>query len=200
MIDRLFSETSRATVYATAAMILVLLIIPLVNLASARAAWSIPPVDGDVEKIYADKFGRVFMVGEFSRVNGLPAQNVAMWANGKWRNLGSGTDGIVHDVAVAEDGRIFIGGDFRTAGGVWVNHIAVWQDNSWHSLGLGTNRKVENLEWLNSGELLVVGDFTLAGGEIANVVAMWDGSRWLTDSQVETTISNVNAKVARLLF
>lgn len=181
MINGTLRVTTGAVASTALIIFTVLLVVPLVNSKSVGAAWGVSEVDGVVERFYADKFGRAYIGGEFTRINDQPASNIAVWEDGNWRNLSTGTDGIVRDIEVSDDGRVYIAGDFETAGGVWVNHIAVWEENSWQPLGIGTNRRVTHLQWLASGDLLVVGDFTVAGGEAANTIAVWDGVRWLAD-------------------
>ena len=79
-------------------------------------AREIPKVNGQINEIYEDQFGRVFVIGEFTSVGETPARNIAVWKNGHWYSLGSGTDGVINDIEVTPGGGVVIVGEFRTAG------------------------------------------------------------------------------------
>jgi len=165
--------------------LLAVFVLQTLFLTSVQAESNTPLVDGKVKVVHEDQYGRIFIGGEFTSVNGIPARNIAVWENGIWNNLGTGADDVVNAIEVADDGRVFIGGNFKAVGTISVNHIAVWNGISWEHVGIGTNRRVLSLKSLSSGALFVFGDFTLAGGEIANSIAVWQGNRWLPDTQAQ---------------
>jgi trimeric autotransporter adhesin len=72
---------------------------------------------------------RIWIGGDFSQVNGVAANNVALWDGQAWHALGEGTNGRVTRLAY-DSGALAIGGFFTRAGGVRANGISVWKDQA----------------------------------------------------------------------
>ncbi len=140
--------------------------------------------------------GELIIGGDFSSVNGIPANGIAVWNGLSWAPLASGINGgSVKSLAVF-NGDLYVGGSFTTAGQVSANNIARWNGVSWSSLGIGVDDDVEAMA-VHNGVLYIGGNFTNAGGLIANSIASWNGTGWGTlgtgtNGRVNTIISFQN--------
>ncbi len=67
--------------------------------------------------------------GAFSRVDGIPARNLARWNGTTWEELGGGTDGTVSRLQVFQ-GALYAAGRFSEAGGIASAGIAKWTEAS----------------------------------------------------------------------
>jgi hypothetical protein len=130
------------------------------------------------EAVAVDAVGRVFIGGDFNRVGGAPANNIAMWDGAQWHALGSGTDKQVTALLV-HHGALYVGGEFTQAGGVAASHIARYDlaTGAWSALGSGVDGIVHDLV-ADGGLLYAGGNFSAAGGVEARDVAVWDGAQW----------------------
>jgi hypothetical protein len=131
-----------------------------------------------VSSLAIDSTGRLYAGGIFPRAGGVPLHNLAMYENGRWSEIGGGTDNSVYDIAVGSAGEIYIGGEFRRVGGQRMEFIARW-NGRWDSLGIGVDRPVNALATYRNF-LFAGGAFILAGPNVANGVARWDGTFWRT--------------------
>lgn len=124
-----------------------------------------------------DEEGRVYAGGEFQYAGGVSVQNLALWENGRWRNIGAASATIRALVVDGDD--LYVGGDFTQIGGIVANHVARWNRTTgqWSALGSGVNDNVYALA-LGNGLLYVGGNFKAAGNVIAEDVALWDGAQW----------------------
>lgn len=120
----------------------------------------------------------LYVVGDFTNVDGVPANRVVRWDRMNWHALGSGTNDSVGAVVMDWNGNLFIGGSFTTAGGGNANRVAKWDGSSWSPLGSGMNDTVRTLAFDSNGNLYAGGWFTMAGGTPANNIAKWNGSTW----------------------
>jgi hypothetical protein len=120
----------------------------------------------------------LYVVGDFTNVDGVPANRVARWDRRNWHTLGSGTNDSVGAVVMDWNGNLLIGGSFTTAGGGNANRVAKWDGSSWSPLGSGMNDTVRTLAFDSNGNLYAGGWFTIAGGTPANNIAKWNGSTW----------------------
>jgi hypothetical protein len=84
--------------------------------------------DGQIRTILVEG-ERIWIGGEFSQVNGVAANNVALWDGQDWHALGAGANGRVTRLAY-DSGALAIGGFFTRAGGVPANGISVWKDQA----------------------------------------------------------------------
>lgn len=160
------------------------------------AAWSAlgAPNDGDGEvRVLGDydagSGARLVAGGEFSRIGGIDAANLAEWNGAIWSPIGGGvthTGGLtfVEAITVFDSGagpELVAGGRFTHAGGVAASNVARWNGTSWSPLGSGTNSTVEDLIVHDDGSgpaLYTCGWFSSAGGVAVARVARWDGSAW----------------------
>lgn len=142
------------------------------------ARFNIGSLPAAPDAVAVDAAGRVFIGGNFNRVGGMPANNIAMWDGSRWHALGSGTDEPVTALLI-HNGALYVGGDFTQAGGIAASHIARYDlaTGTWSALGSGVDGIVYDI--VTDGELLYVGgNFSAAGGVEARDVAIWDGAKW----------------------
>jgi hypothetical protein len=84
--------------------------------------------DGEIRTILVEG-ERIWIGGAFSQVNGVAANNVALWDGQAWHALGAGTNGRVTRLAY-DSGALAVGGFFTRAGGVRANGISLWEDQA----------------------------------------------------------------------
>ncbi len=138
-------------------------------------------VGGEVFAILPEADGTLYIGGNFTRVRGTLANNVAKWNGSAWEALGQGTDHSVFALArLGND--LFVGGSFTNAGGEIANGIARWNGSAWTALGsvAGGGRFGSRINTLavSGNSLYAGGRFSLAGGIIASNVARWNGVTW----------------------
>ena len=139
----------------------------------------VPPATNDVVRaVRALPGGGLLAGGDFTHIEGVPAQHIARWDGSTWSNIGAGTDGTVTAITVLPDGSPIVGGTFLTAGGTPALRVARATGSTWTPLGGGLNAAPHRLHTLPNGDVLAVGPFTSAGGAPANHLARWDGSTW----------------------
>jgi len=136
-------------------------------------------VNGTVYAVVNDGAGNVYIGGNFTIVNGTPANGVAKWNGTSWSSLGSGvgTFGIVKAIAVSGND-VYIGGDFGGAGGVTSRNVAKWNGTSWSALGTGLGggtHTVFSIAILGN-DVFIGGNFNVADGSPADGLVRWNGS------------------------
>lgn len=124
--------------------------------------------------------GQLFLGGQFDRVGGVSATNIAVFRPGGWEALGAGLGGTnswVHSLGYSA-GRLLATGTFTHSGTESVAGLAAWDGQKWTGL----------LEYplLTPGALLVRGDeMHVAGRHQAGVLgsssspAHFDGRNWV---------------------
>jgi hypothetical protein len=132
---------------------------------------------------------QLLVVGSFSRIGGLMANNVAVFDGGTWRAIGSGFSSNPQ-AAFAWDpqhnGRevVVVAGSFASASGVPARAVAVWNGTAWSALGAGFGQTKTGLIPYPSdfsvfgGDLYAAGGFFESFGAPGNGIARWDGTQW----------------------
>jgi hypothetical protein len=144
-------------------------------------------MDGPVYAIVLGPAGDVYAGGNFYRVGGITANNIARWNGTAWSTLGNGFsntapngNSTVLALAFAPNGDLYAGGRFTSPG----NNVARWNGSTWTALAAGTangvDREVAALAVAANGDVFVGGYFTRAGGASANGIARWNGATWNT--------------------
>lgn len=145
---------------------------------------------GTVHALHALPGGELLAGGSFTSIDGVAAENLAIWDGTSWAAFGGGVSGVgarVSEFATLPNGDLVVGGTFATAGGVVANNIARWDGASFAPLGAGlapfpgplsSGVDVTGLVPMANGELFVCGRFATAGAVFANNVAVWNGSSW----------------------
>jgi hypothetical protein len=138
--------------------------------------------------------------GNFTKIDGVTARNIARWDGTTWHALGIGLanrnfeetelddTGTVYTLTAA-NGKLYAGGQFDSASNgpnnlLRVNNIAEWDGASWRPLGEGVtgedtwdNGTIYTIA-IGNGAVYVGGDFTMAGGQPAANIARWIGGAW----------------------
>ena len=152
--------------------------------------------------------GTVYVGGEFNRVEGMPANNIARidTTTQTWASLGSGwangVNGNIGALAVSES-TVYAGGEFTHAGDTAANRVARFDTStrSWASLGSGTGNGVNDFVSalaVSGSTVYVGGNFTQAGGTAMNRVAQFDTSTQTWASLGSGTANGVNGFVSAL--
>jgi hypothetical protein len=122
--------------------------------------------------------------GDFTSVDGIPANRIAALNGGSWSTLGSGIRGGDHPSVKAMcefNDVLYAGGDFDSAGSVASKNVAAWDGYSWRSLGDGlgdgSNACVYALTTCRNF-VIAGGSFTASGQATVNYIAAWDGTKW----------------------
>jgi trimeric autotransporter adhesin len=76
--------------------------------------------------------GTIYVAGQFSEVDGNPANNIAAWNGTNWSALGEGTNTTVFTLA-ADGMMLYAGGQFSQAGGQSIGRLAAWDGSDWSS-------------------------------------------------------------------
>jgi len=95
--------------------------------------------DNTVYAINFDAAGNMYIGGEFTKADTVPASRIAKYTGGVWSALGSGADYRVKTIAFDSKGmNLYAGGDFYSAGGVSnTSNIAVWNGSGWSAVPSG---------------------------------------------------------------
>ena len=130
--------------------------------------------------IYADK-NYLYVIGQFSEVNGVSANNIARWDGTSWSAMGSGFSGPVYDV-YTNGNDVYASGKFITSGNDTLWSIARWNGSKWVRLGSGLRRyiiadsniqaSVRSMIGTPYG-LFAGGTFNYAGTGYSNDLALW---------------------------
>ncbi|MCA9728223.1 MAG: T9SS type A sorting domain-containing protein, partial [Candidatus Eisenbacteria bacterium] len=135
---------------------------------------------------YDDGSGEdLYIAGEFSTVDGVPANVVARWDGANWSDLGGGLTGSSPNVLatqVYDDGageKLYFGGyGFDSAGPVPVDGLTAWDGTQWTNPGGGFPGGLVYALAVYGNQLCAGGRFESAGGVAAANIAFWDGAMW----------------------
>lgn len=131
----------------------------------------------NVNVIVSDGAGKLYFGGDFTSVQGIAANRVAVWDGVTWSALGTGTTGEINAIAV-DGSNVYVGGNFFSAGGVVSRNIAKWNGTAWSAMGAGLGGGTHVVEAIAvyGGAVYVGGSFNIADGSPANGLVKWDGS------------------------
>jgi len=156
------------------------------------------PIGGAVPLIVLDVLNAdmgsgdmLFAAGRFLSIDGVPANNIAVYDGSSWSALGDGitrSSGFAQGfhMAVFDDGNgpaLYVGGSFnRINGGAdVVNNIAKWDGSTWSPVGDGFNSAVQELVVFDDGSgeaLYALGNFVTSGANSTPYIAKWNGTEW----------------------
>ncbi len=122
--------------------------------------------------------GGIVVSGSFSRVDAVPAANIARWDGASWLPMGSGISGSA-SAFVEHNGDLYIGGNFTFADPVTGTafYLARWDGAAWRAVGSGPIGVVNALASYR-GDLIAGGNFTRTDGGVVRRIARWDGQAW----------------------
>jgi len=129
----------------------------------------------------ADRTGKIYAGGAFSKAGGITVSNIACWDGSVWSNLGGGTDAEVMALAIDKNGNCFAGGRFDSAGGIPASMIAQWNGSVWSVPGGRISSRfgsIQSLTFDDKGMLYAGGEFDSICGVPAGNIAQWNGTTW----------------------
>jgi hypothetical protein len=128
--------------------------------------------------------GTLYVVGNFSSVNGTPINHIAKWNGTSWSDAGAGitlnTDSMVQSICLV--GSQLYASTFNNdiVGVEWVqtSHILQWNGSAWATHTSNISQYVGCMTAM--GDDLVIGGYfdSINGVPCANHVARWNGSTW----------------------
>ncbi len=137
---------------------------------------------------------KLYVGGDFTQVNGMPASFIACYDGTSWSALGSGIwctqfPGHVTAMCVWND-KLIVGGSFDQAGGQSVHSVAAWNDTTWSDVGGGgvidtlAPTLVAQLNAICSynGSLIIAGYISHNSSQTvtANRIIGYNGNNWFT--------------------
>jgi PKD repeat protein len=135
---------------------------------------------GVIYKIKADTIHhKLYVGGDFTGIEGIQANNIAVWDGQKWDSLDIGTDEAVYDIEI-DNNIVYVSGIFKKAGGKSLPSLAAWDGSQWISVANNSaTGLVSDVEVFNN-ELYITGTFQALGPLTAIRVAKWTGNNWTT--------------------
>ena len=128
--------------------------------------------------------GKLLVVGQFKKVDGVDASSVALWDGTTWAPVGSGSvfryswGGAIPIGAVAVQANgFFVAGAFAWLdnGGQTLNCVAWWDGQDFVPLGAGTSDIVEDVAITPDGRSVFLGGVFTAAGDLNSLsLARWD--------------------------
>lgn len=138
-------------------------------------------VDDQVNAIVSDGSGNIYIGGEFTSVQGMPANGIAKWNGTSWTALGSGIIGSIRSIAIIGND-IYVGGDFNSpvSDGL-ARNVAKWNGTTWTRMnnGLGGGTHIIRSVFVYNNEVFATGGFNTADGSPTTGTAKWDGTAWV---------------------
>jgi hypothetical protein len=146
-------------------------------------------IDGRVRDIAIVNNG-IYIAGEFSSVDEVPAANIALYdiAGNRWETFGEGISSragapspVIFSLSLDSLGRLYVGGRFTRAGTADARNVAVWDGRAWYPIGSGVDSTVFAVAAGNE-EVYVGGMFRTAGGVPSAFIARWDATHLSVDA------------------
>lgn len=128
--------------------------------------------------------GSLYIVGNFSSVNGAPINHIAKWNGTAWSDAGAGitlnADSMVQSICQAGSQLYASTFNNELVGMDWVqtSHILQWNGSAWVTHTSNINPLVQTM--IAMGNDLVIGGYfdSINGVPCANHVARWNGTTW----------------------
>lgn len=156
-----------------------------ISAGSWNAAGSTSGANVEVRDIWAARFiDRVYAIGQFTMIDGVSAQLVAVREIGNWAAMGSGLSHPGNRIYVTGAGIVYAVGEFLQAGQIISERAAFWNGEKWQAMALGVDNTAHALTQLATGEIVVGGEFGSINSVLNNTfvgafgVAYWNGSIW----------------------
>ncbi len=119
----------------------------------------------------------LYIAGEFTMMDGQPANSIIAWDGTQWQSLGSGVSGVIYDMAVNMENELLVVGDFVLNDDPQSINVAIWNGTEWEGLGItsmeGTLFAVET-DPSNPEKIFIGGDFTSINGATFANLALFD--------------------------
>jgi hypothetical protein len=141
-------------------------------------ALSVTGSPGTISAIAVGPRGELAIAGQFARIGGTPATNLAIYDWETIRPIPGTFEGSITTVAwIGTD--LYVGGAFSSVDGIsGTSGIARWDGSQWHALGSGLSDGNVSVIYADGNDLYVGGSFRRAGNLQTLAIARWDGSQW----------------------
>ena len=136
--------------------------------------------DDQINAVVSDGLGNIYIGGEFSSIQGIPAKGIAKWNGTAWSALGSGINGDIFAIAVSGND-VYVGGSFNVAvSDGMARNVAKWDGTAWTRMGngLGGGTHFVRSVAVYGGNVYIGGSFNTADGSPASGIVKWDGSAY----------------------
>ncbi len=152
----------------------------------------------------------LFMAGQFTAVDNVPANSIIAWDGEGWTILAEGVYGEVLAMDTDENNNLYIAGNFGLSPNTPLVNIAMWDGMEWTALQLGEMNGFVNSILVANDDLVVGGDFQMIDGQAINYLAKkplsqqgasWNNETTITEGGSTYTIENafaVNGPVSHL--
>lgn len=117
-------------------------------------------VSNNMKRIYGAD-GKLYVVGNFERMEGIQASRIAVWNDSGWTSLGDPLFGMVNDIKISESGKIYIAGNFYKQGASEAMAAATLTSGTWTQIG----DKIEG----DTKAIAVYGDKIYYGGSFSGI-------------------------------
>lgn len=129
--------------------------------------------------------GELFIGGNFTQVNGMPARGMVLYDGMRFKPVEIGMSASCRSLLSLSNGEIIATGMFETVDGQWVGGAVRGDGVNWEPLHVPdspsaiTSRYITKLIELANGDLLGVGNFGSQSSTSYSLVARWTGDRWV---------------------
>ena len=164
------------------------------------SALSAGATNGDMRDLTIGTDDSVYVVGIFTIIGGVAANQVAKWSGSLWEPMGTGFTNVFAGptaLGTGLDGLIYAGGSFLEAGGVLARRIAKWNGTIWSPVVSGADNAVLNITVGYNGSIFIGGFFTEAGGiTMPDRIAEWKNGLW---QPIDVNIADAAAYIYAIL-
>jgi trimeric autotransporter adhesin len=126
-----------------------------------------------VRALAFDNKGRLFVAGDFTIADKIPANRVAIFQNNIFSPVGAGVNGSVSAMRLGLNGEIHIAGNFTASNQNTVRRFARWNGSQWTELGNGINEQVLTMLRSSSGDFYLGGFFSQTGCKNSSFLARY---------------------------
>ncbi|MCB0570413.1 MAG: T9SS type A sorting domain-containing protein [Phaeodactylibacter sp.] len=126
----------------------------------------------------------LYLAGDFTEMDGIPANSIIAWDGQEWSTLGMGINGKIYDMHF-HNGKLHVAGNFKISGEEVYSSIAYWDNGQWVPLQEGYTGDVYAMETYQ-GKLYIGGGFQYLDGAEMPFLAYYDeeGGCWSNSSIV----------------
>ncbi len=103
--------------------------------------------------------GLLYMAGDFSAVDGVPANSIIAWNGDSWETLGEGVNGEIWALEVDYNDNLYVAGDFVLNDDPTYSNVAVWNGEIWTGLQQGDMEGVVKTICREGNTIYIGGDF-----------------------------------------
>lgn len=126
----------------------------------------------------------LYIAGDFTEMDGIPANSIIAWDGQEWSTLGMGINGKIYDIHFHNE-KLHVAGNFKISGEEVYSSIAYWDNGQWIPLQEGYTGDVYAMETYQD-RLYIGGGFQYLDGAEMPFLAYYDEeeSCWSNSSVV----------------